>query len=495
MGRKVTRIAQEKTAKRLCRSKKKANPMKRKISEISRSSASAKKIKTTQEFEVPEDAEKHYRIIHFLLVFNTISTLVKCVACGEKINFKSCDKQSLGFKIEVKCKMCSEKNYVPSSEKIDQKYEINYRFIFIMRLLGVGSSGCNKFCGLMDLGCTFLDYKSYERYFDKIIEIVENVANRFFSSAANEEKKETMKKNKTSDLTVSGDGSWKKQGFNSLYGVASLIGYYTGKIIDVAVKSAYCEKCKMWENKCKTAEFEEWYEDHVQKNECDKNHAGPAGNMEVNAIVVLLELFKRSMQKFQMMYKNYIGDGDSKTFGGVTNAKPYGENFAIKKKEYIGHVQKRMGARLRNLVKNTVQETKTKGKTIRKKVLSSKEKLTAKLIDKLTIYYGLAIRRNSDSIHKMRTAIWATFFHYSSTDEHPQHEMCPAGADSWCAWQRAFAANEEYQHDYPPFPRDVLEAIKPIYEELSNDVLLECCLGGFTQNNNESFNQLVWKIT
>lgn len=37
--------------------------------------------------------------------------------------------------------------------------------------------------------------------------------------------------------------------------------------------------------------------------------------------------------------------------------------------------------------------------------------------------------------------------------------------------------------------------MKPIYEDLSKDELLERCVGGFTQNNNESFNQLIWKIT
>ncbi|XP_032673049.1 uncharacterized protein LOC116844962 [Odontomachus brunneus] len=41
----------------------------------------------------------------------------------------------------------------------------------------------------------------------------------------------------------------------------------------------------------------------------------------------------------------------------------------------------------------------------------------------------------------------------------------------------------------------MLAAIKPIYESLSSDTLLERCVGGFNQNNNESFNQLIWKIS
>lgn len=154
-----------------------------------------------------------------------------------------------------------------------------------------------------------------------------------------------------------------------------------------------------------------------------------------------------------------------------------------------------MGTRLRDVKKKN-------------KELGGKGKLTAKMIDKLTIYYGLAIRRNPESIDAMYNDIWATYFHYSSTDKHPQHEKCPAGDDSWCEWQRALAALPEtsgakrtknkipaFVHSYKPLPQDVLTTIKPIYEDLSKEELMQRCLGGFTQNTNESYNQLIWKIS
>lgn len=97
----------------------------------------------------------------------------------------------------------------------------------------------------------------------------------------------------------------------------------------------------------------------------------------------------------------------------------------------------------------------------------------------------------------MKTAIWATYYHYSSTDKTPQHQNCPSGKDSWCEWQQAAAKNnlKSFKHSYTAIPEDVLKAIKPIYENLSSDALLERCVGGFTQNNNESLNQLIWKIS
>ena len=127
--------------------------------------------------------------------------------------------------------------------------------------------------------------------------------------------------------------------------------------------------------------------------------------------------------------------------------------------------------------------------------------MTAKMIDKLTVYYGLAIRRHCDSVKNMKNAIWATFYHYSSTDKKPQHEYCPDGADSWCEWKRAYAELpvkkriKSYKHTYNPLPTNVLTAIEPIYQDLSKPELLDRCIGGFTQNNNESYNQLIWKIS
>jgi hypothetical protein len=49
------------------------------------------------------------------------------------------------------------------------------------------------------------------------------------------------------------------------------------------------------------------------------------------------------------LLKKYHGDGDSKTYQRAE--KPYIPNISVRKLEYVGHVQKRMGARLRRLVK------------------------------------------------------------------------------------------------------------------------------------------------
>ena len=160
-----------------------------------------------------------------------------------------------------------------------------------------------------------------------------------------------------------------------------------------------------------------------------------------------------------------------------------------------------MGKRLRDLVKTTVEEKIVKtgrnaGKKRRRKILCGKGKLSGKVVDNFSRCYGLAIRHNCDSVGKMKNAIWATYYHQQSTDDNPQHDMCPSGGNSWCPNQKALATTgvKKFKHNYTPRPADIMIAIQPVYEGLSEDELLERCLGRFTQNANESLNQLIWKI-
>ncbi|XP_050496906.1 uncharacterized protein LOC126878302 isoform X4 [Bombus huntii] len=124
-------------------------------------------------------------------------------------------------------------------------------------------------------------------------------------------------------------------------------------------------------------------------------------------------------------------------------------------------------------------------------------KLTDEVINELSLFYGLAIRRNPDSVKDMKRDVWATYYHKISTNKNPQHMNCSPGSSSWCKWQKAVADGtiDEFDHENSPLNDDVLKVIKPIYESLSTDTLLERCLGSETQNNNESLNSLIWTFT
>ena len=68
--------------------------------------------------------------------------------------------------------------------------------------------------------------------------------------------------------------------------------------------------------------------------------------MEVDAVI---EMFRRSLENLGVRFLYYVGDGDSKT--GIIKAAPYGKT-EVTKKECVGHVQKRIGTRLRACKKN-----------------------------------------------------------------------------------------------------------------------------------------------
>lgn len=460
-----------------------ARPKKRKFvgnihtreTETTFASTSAQKLSTAEDREIITDPGHGYRIIAFLSVFSAISQLVICQECKGPIKFGESSSRGLGFKIVVQCKCRVQ--YINSCPLVDDKScEINRRMVFVMRLLGVGREGINLFCGLMDISqgfSTTLYYASLENIYSGAKAVWELCAKK----AVKEEKaKNAEHGNPETDISVSGDGTWKKRGYSSLFGITTLIGKYSSKVVDLVVKSSYCHACKWWQSKSGTEEYDDWFEEH--SSECTANHDGSAGKMEVDAIK---DMFRRSWEMHEVRYAKYIGDGDTKTFKALLEDKPYGDDLIVKKKECVGHVEKRMGSRLRNVKKT--------------KKLGGKGKLTDKLIKELTIFYGLAIRRHPDSVDDMYNAVWATFYHKISTNENPQHMYCPAGSQSWCKWRIAEAEKtlDEFDHE-APLHEDVANAIKPIYIDLSSRDLLERCLGGDTQNNNESFNATVWRF-
>jgi len=160
---KVSRDQRDSLSNHLSRPRKRPNPNKNKKVEAEARSSSDKKIRLSSTPSEPVNFDTHFKVVDFVLVFSTLSTLVKCKECNESVEFKTCSGEGLAFKIQVKCKNCSAR-YIPSCTKIGQRYEVNYRFAFIMRILGLGLSACDKFCGLMDLSSSFLSKTTYNSY-------------------------------------------------------------------------------------------------------------------------------------------------------------------------------------------------------------------------------------------------------------------------------------------------------------------------------------------
>jgi len=144
---------------------------------------------------------------------------------------------------------------IDSCPKINNEaYEVNRQMILVMRLLGIDINGIKKFCAFMDF-LRLVFQKSYDEIINHISVAAETVSSFSMKKAVSEEKEISSLKGESRGITVSSDGSWRKREFSSLYGIISLIAWYTGKVIDVAVKSKYCKSCEYWKKQENTAEY------------------------------------------------------------------------------------------------------------------------------------------------------------------------------------------------------------------------------------------------
>ena len=88
------------------------------------------------------------------------------------------------------------------------------------------------------------------------------------------------------------------------------------KVIDKHVMSKYCKKCQIWEPKKDTDEYENWKSTHI----CSINHQKSSGAMEPAGAI---ELFRRSVSTNNLIYSEYLGDGDTSSFTDLVANKPY----------------------------------------------------------------------------------------------------------------------------------------------------------------------------
>ena len=231
--------------------------------------------------------------------------------------------------------------------------------------------------------------------------------------------------NVIADVTVSGDGSWRKRGFSCLNGLSTLIASDSGRCVDYRVLTKSCSSCHSWELRKGTEP--ELYEKILESHKCLINHICSAGLMEAAGLV---DCFMSSAETRKLRYTHYIGDGDSKGYLDIVKNDPY-PGTVVEKLECVGHIQKRVGNRLRNL-RNTMKAPLADGKTLRGRGL-----LNDKIIKKLQNYYGLALRQSTDTtVYQLKKAVGAVLFHCSeASDLDTRHQMCPSTKESWCKYQ------------------------------------------------------------
>ena len=451
-------------------------------------SASARKINLATHMTSENQANDaaSFFVMFDVEVLQTIFSSLSCPGCNQTctLQLSELKHKKMGFCLGflLQCSSCLWENKFMSSNSVADKnkksFEVNLCMVLAFRNIGIGYDGMASFATTMNMNKP-MTRKNYGNVIDLLHESYLAEAGASMMAAAEEVKAKTG----TSDIAASFDGTWQKPGHASLNGVVTAISNKTGKVVDFDVRSKKCQSCVSKKHLDKDSdEYVAWWLEH--ESECQMNHTGSSGAMEVAGVRTM---YQRSHTRYGLRYTTYIGDGDSSSYATIAGEKPYGDKIDIEKKQCVGHVQKRMGSRLRKLKANFGNRKLKGGKTI-----GGRGRLTNRIIDTMQNYYGLAIRKNPGDLNGMRNDIIAGLHHIASTDTKPQHSKCPKGANSWCGWQRDKANKTKKFKNTHNIDQAVVDEIKPIYVQLSDKALLSRCLDSFTQNPNESLNHLIW---
>ncbi len=134
------------------------------------------------------------------------------------------------------------------------------------------------------------------------------------------------------EIAVSCDGTCQRQGFQSRSGVCtvlsvSVVSGLLAKVLDVEVLSNFCQGCVSLAKgvRVKSGEYRTT-ERGVQKILGVQQGMEPWG---------VKGIFRRSMEKFSLVYAKYLGDRDSKSSKTVTEAGIY-PGVEIEKLECVG---------------------------------------------------------------------------------------------------------------------------------------------------------------
>jgi len=228
--------------------------------------------------------------------------------------------------------------------------------------------------------------------------------------------------------------------------------------------------------------------------ECQVNYEGSSGGMEADGVVeAILGLYS----KYGVKVTKYLGDGDSRAYTAVKKSiseLPEEEKWEITKLECVNHVAKRIYYQL-GVRKGELKDVNV-DPTSKKTGIGGRNLLTNVAVKKIQSYYSWIIYSSEGDVKKMKKRIMAMCDHIGSTNQEPKHDECdPYYCKYMLAGAETKGGQDSYDHDkhfhIAPW---VMEQVRPVFEKMSDDDLLEKTAHGKTQNANECANSTVWNL-
>ena len=106
--------------------------------------------------------------------------------------------------------------------------------------------------------------------------------------------------------------------------------------------------------------------------------------------------------------------------------------------------------------------------------------------------FASTIRKCKHNLDLLFKGSWAIFWHKYSTNNDPRHDFCNI---DWCGYLKAVRDGTPYDQEPHALARPVLDAVKPVFDNLCSRQSLARVVDASTQNANEGFHSLVWLMS
>jgi hypothetical protein len=239
-------------------------------------------------------------------------------------------------------------------ENPDCKRDINYDAVLAITNIGSGFSHLEEIMLNLNTPCMSKTY--FQRMQRKLCKNYDNAATKCMHKAVEEEIELArahgdFKDDETPLLTVIVDGCWSKRSYRANYsalsGCAVIIGFYTKKVLWFGVRNKYCVICERAKNSNEIITEAKYL---AHKVKCNINYSGASTGMETS---ILVEGFKKSLPLYGVIYKYFIGDGDSSLSKKLTTTDKNDRIYVdvdIQKIECKNHLMRNLDRKLRELV-------------------------------------------------------------------------------------------------------------------------------------------------
>ena len=158
-----------------------------------------------------------------------------------------------------------------------------------MRMVGRGLKGLNIVSCIPDMPKPITRH-TYECHQKALYIAAAKVGKKSMETAAATVLAERSDELCPDEIAVLTDGTWRRRGHSSLYGIQTVISYDTKQILDTCVLSKNCKQCRGWKPRHQDGAMpEEEYGDWLATSAdfCDINTSISAPAMETEAAVKL----------------------------------------------------------------------------------------------------------------------------------------------------------------------------------------------------------------